>query len=90
VALLTIEEIQAIPHFLDGDGVLLSTVFEDKLFEEQKGTFMLDFLSNLDEGFPSIFGGDSCAIWTLCVLDEELDLKDLFKDRGSQDLVNNT
>jgi hypothetical protein len=88
VALLTVEEVQAIPHFLNGDGVLLNSVFEDKLLEEQESAFMLDFLSDLDEGFPSIFGSHSCAVWTLCVLDEELDLEDLFEDRGSQDLAN--
>ena len=90
MAFLTVKEVQAISHLLDGDGVLLSPVFEDKLLEEQESALMLDFLSDLDKGFPSIFGSQSCAIWTLCVLDEELDLEDLFKDRGGQDLVNDS
>lgn len=90
MALLTVKEVQTVPHFLDGDGVLLSPVFKDKLFEEQESTLMLDFLSDLDEGFPCVFGSESCAVWALCVLDEELDLEYLFKDGGSQDLVNNT
>ena len=66
----------------------MSPVFKDKLLEKQESTFMLYFLPDLDEGFPSIFGSYSCAFWTLGVLDEELDLEDLFKDRCSQDLAN--
>jgi len=58
-------------------------VFEDKLLEEQEGALMRDFLSDLNEGSPSVFGGDPCTVRTLCVLDEELDLKDLLKDCGS-------
>ena len=89
MALLAVEEIQPIPHFLYGDGVFLSAMFEDKLLEEQEGSLMLDFLSDLDESSPSIFGSESCAIRTLRILDEKLDLEDLFKDRSSQDLENN-
>jgi hypothetical protein len=58
-------------------------MLEDKLFEEQEGTFMRDFLSDLDKGFPGVFGSKSCAVRALCVLDEELDLEDLLEDRGS-------
>lgn len=87
MALLTVEEVQTVPYFLHGDGVFLGSVFENELFEEQEGAFVLDFLSDLDEGFPGVFGGESCAVWTLGILNEELDLEDLFKDRGSQDLM---
>ena len=90
MTLLTVEKVQAVPHFPDGDGVFLDPVFEDKLFEEQEGTLMLNLLSDLNEGLPSIFCSESCTVWTLCVLDEKLDFEDLFEDRGSQDLVNGT
>lgn len=83
MALLTVEKVQAIPDFLHGNRVFLSSVFEDKLLEEQECALMRDFLSDLNEGFPGVFGGKPCTVWTLCVLDEELDLKYLLEDRGS-------
>jgi len=83
VALLTVEEVQAIPNLLHGDGIFLSSMFEDKLLEKQEGTLMRDLLSDLNKGFPGVLGSEPCAVWTLRVLDEELDLEDLFQDRGS-------
>ena len=65
-------------------------MFEDELLEKEESALMLNFLSDLDEGPPSIFGSESCAVWTLGVLDEELYFEDLFEDGGSQDLVNGT
>lgn len=65
MALLAVKEIQAILHFLDGYSVLLSPVFEDKLLEEQESALVLNFLPDLDEGFPGIFGSESCAVRTL-------------------------
>jgi len=58
-------------------------MFEDKLLKKQKGALMRDLLSDLNESFPGVFGGKSCAVRALCVLDEELDLEDLFEDSGS-------
>jgi len=57
-------------------------MLKDELLKEQEGTFMRDFLSDLNKGFPGVLGSKSCAVWTLCILDEELDLKDLFEDGG--------
>lgn len=82
MTLLTVEKVQAIPDFLHGDGIPLSSMFKNKLLEEQESTLMRDFLSDLNEGPPGVFSGKSCAVWTLCVLDEELDLENLLKDRG--------
>ena len=65
-------------------------MFEDKLLKKQEGTLMRDLLSDLNEGFPGVLSGKPCAVRTLCVLDEELDLEDLFEDRSSQDLANIT
>jgi len=87
VTLLTVEEVQAISDFLHGDGIFLSSMFEDELLEEQEGTLMGDLLSDLNKSFPGVLGSKSCAVWTLCVLDEELDLEDLFEDRSSQNLA---
>ena len=64
----------------------MSSVFEDKLFKEQEGPLVRNLLSDLNKRFPGIFSSKPCAVRTLCVLDEELDLEDLFKDRSSQDL----
>ena len=61
----------------------MSPMFEDKLFKEQEGTLMWDLLPDLNESFPGVLGSESCTVWTLCVLDEELDLEDLFEDRRS-------
>jgi len=83
VTLLTVEKVQAISDLLHGNGIFVSPMFEDKLLEEQEGALMWHFLPDLNEGFPCVFGGKPCAVWTLCVLDEELDLEDLLKDRGS-------
>jgi len=80
---LTVEKVQAISDLLHGNGIFLSPVFEDKLFEEQEGALVRNFLPDLNEGFPSVFGGKPRAVWTLCVLDEELDLEDLLEDRRS-------
>ena len=83
VTLLTVEKVQAISDLLDRNCIFVSPMLEDKLLEEQKGAFMWNFLPDLNEGFPCVFGGKPRAVWTLCVLDEELDLEDLLKDRGS-------
>ena len=82
-----VEEVETIAHLLDGDGVLLGSVLEDKLLEEEEGPLVGDFLSDLDEGLPCVLRGELCAIWTLAVLDEVLDLEDLFEDGCGEDLL---
>ena len=57
-------------------------MFEDELLEKQEGALMRDLLSDLNKSFPGVLGSESCAVWTLCVLHEELDLEDLFEDRS--------
>ena len=81
-----VEEVETIAHLLDGDGVLLGSVLEDKLLEEEEGPLVGDFLSDLDEGLPCVLRGELCAIWTLAVLDEVLDLEYLFENRRGEDL----
>lgn len=83
---LAVEEVQAILHLLHGNRVFLSSMFKDKLFEEQEGAFMLNLLPDLYESFPGVFSSKSCTVRTLCILNKELDLEDLFEDRGGQHL----
>jgi hypothetical protein len=66
---LTVEKIQSIPHLLDGDGIFLCAVFQDKLLKVQKCPLMRDLLAYLDESFPCVFGGELCAVRTLAMLD---------------------
>ena len=62
MTLLTVEKVQTIPDFLHGNCIFLSPMFKDKLLEEQEGALMRNFLSDLNEGFPGVFGGESCAV----------------------------
>jgi len=48
VALLTVEKVQAISDLLHGDGIFLSPMFEDELFEEQEGALVWNFLPDLN------------------------------------------
>lgn len=74
---LAVEEVQAIAGFLDRNRVLLGVVFEDQLFEIEESTLVRNFLSNLDDSFPCIFGGEFGAIGALSVLDKIFDLEGL-------------
>jgi hypothetical protein len=78
---LAVEKVQTIPNLLDRDRVLLCVMLEDQLLEVQESTFVRHFLSHLDEGFPSVFGGEFCAVRALAVLDEVLNFECLFQDR---------
>ena len=86
MASLTVKEVKTISDFFYRDGILLSVVFEDKLFQVQECPFMRNFLSDLNHGFPGVFSSQFCAIRTLTVLNEILDLKNLFQDRVRQNL----
>ena len=48
VVTLTVKKVEAVFDFLYGDSVLLGGVFEDELFNEEEGSFVRDFLSDLD------------------------------------------
>jgi len=62
-------------------------VFQNKLFEVQESPFMRHFLSDLNEGFPGVFGCEFGAIGALTVLNEILDLEGLFKNGICQNLI---
>lgn len=50
------EEIETILDFFNAHGIFICTVFEDELFEVEERPFMVDFLADLDEGFPCVLG----------------------------------
>jgi hypothetical protein len=72
---LTIEEIQAILHFLQGYCIFLRPVLQDKLFKVQECALMRNFLPDLDKSFPSVFCGQSGTVGTLSVLNQIFDFK---------------
>jgi hypothetical protein len=86
VAALAIEKVEPVARLLDGDGVLLDAVLEDELLEEEEGPLVRDLLSDLDDRFPRVLGGEAGTVRALGVLDQELDLEYLFEDGGSQNL----
>jgi hypothetical protein len=86
VAALAIEKVEPVARLLDGDGVLLDAVLEDELLEEEEGPLVRDLLSDLDDRFPRVLGGEAGTVQALGVLDQELDLEYLFEDGGSQNL----
>lgn len=55
VASLRVEKVQAISNLFYRDRLFLGPVFENKLFKEEESTFMRNFLSDLNEGFPGVF-----------------------------------
>lgn len=54
VVSLGVEEVQAILDFFDIYGVFVGGVFEDELFEIEKGSLVWHFLSYLDDSSPCI------------------------------------
>jgi hypothetical protein len=48
------EEIDSIVDLLDIDSILVRSVLQDQLLEEEESTLMRDLLSDLDRGSPSI------------------------------------
>lgn len=51
------EEIESIFNFCYRDTVPIGVVLENELFEVQEGTFVVDFLSDLDHRSPGVLGG---------------------------------
>ena len=62
----------------------MSVVFEDELFEVQEGAFVGDFLPDLNEGFPSMFGVGFCAVRTLLICHNEFAFECLLEDGRSE------
>lgn len=57
---------------------------QDELFEKQERAFVRDLLTDLNEGFPRVFGGEFGTVGTLGMLDEVFNLKDLLQDGGGE------
>ena len=87
VTTLAIEEIETVADLLYGDSVLLGAMFENELLEEEKGSLVGNFLSDLDESFPGVLCCELCTVGALTMLDEVLNLEDLFKDGRGEDLL---
>ena len=86
---LAVEKVQSILHLLHRDRVLLRSVLEDELLEEEERPLVRNLLPDLHESLPSVLRGQLRAVGALAVLNEELDLKDLLQDRRGQDLLLN-
>lgn len=81
-----VEEVESIFDLGDRDGILVGVVLEDELLEVQESTLVVDLLANLDEGAPGVLGGETSALRALGSLNDVLDLEDLLKDSGREDL----
>jgi len=54
VSALEVEKVETVFDFTDVDGVFVSIVFENELFEVEEGSFVGDFLADLNTGAPSV------------------------------------
>lgn len=81
-----VEEVESVLDLSDRDGILVGVVLEDELLEVQESTLVVDLLANLNEGAPGVLGGETSALGALRSLDHVLDLEDLLKDGGREDL----
>ena len=50
-----VEKVKTVSDFFYRDRILLRAMLQDELLEEQEGSFMRNFLSDLHECFPGIF-----------------------------------
>lgn len=87
MAALAVEEVEAIPNFLDRYRVFLCAVLEDELLEEEKGALMRNLLSDLHQGPPCVLRRELSTILTLTVLYEVLNLEHLLEDRRCENLL---
>lgn len=67
----------------------MSVVFQDELFEVQEGAFVGDFLADLDQGFPSMFGVGFGAVGTLLICYNEFAFERLLENGGSESFLLN-
>ena len=58
----------------------MCVMFQDELFEVEKSTFVRDFLTNLDDCFPGVFGVRFCTVGTLLVCYYEFTFESLLED----------
>jgi hypothetical protein len=78
MASLAVKKVQTILDLLNRDRVLLGTMLEDELLEIKKGAFVRNFLPNLDESLPCVFGCKFGTIWALRMLYKVFNLEGLF------------
>jgi hypothetical protein len=83
-----IEKVETVFTFADGHGISIRSMLQDELFEVEESALVVDLLSYLDDSSPCIFRCETGAVWTLSILDDELDLKHLLQYGRSKDLGN--
>jgi len=83
---LSKEEIQSILDFSDRNTIPIGVVFENELFDVEESTFVVDFLSDLNERSPGVLRSESGTFGTLSSLNNVFDFEDLLKNRRSEDL----
>ena len=77
VVALCVKKIQAIFCFPDVYCVFVSGVFEYELFEVEEGSFMRDFLTDLDDRTPGIGGEGFRTVGALVIIYHVLDFESL-------------
>ena len=73
-------EVETGVGFADVDGVFVGGVFEDELFEVEEGSFVGDFLADLDDGAPGVGCEGFGAVGTLVGVDDIFNFEGLFED----------
>ena len=76
-----VEEVEAVGRFADVDRVAVGGMFEDELFEVEKGSFVGDLLADLNDGAPGICGEGFGAVGTLVVCNDIFYHECLLDDR---------
>ena len=77
---LGVEKVKAVFGFAYVDGVFVRRVFEDELFEVEEGSFMGDFLADLDDCAPGVGCEGFGAVGTLVIVHHVLHFKGLLQN----------
>lgn len=80
------KEIDTVVNFLDVDGVLVGSMLENRLLEEQESTLVGHLLADLDASSPCVVGITLCAIGALVVVLGVFDFEALLHDGAITDL----
>lgn len=78
---LDIVKVEPIFKLLDIRRVLVRIVLQNRLLEPKESSLVKDFLTDLNNGFPSELGSDTGAVLTELMRDHVLDNKDLLENR---------
>ena len=87
VVTLCIEEVESVFGFADVDCVFVGGVLEDELFEVEEGSFVGNFLADLDDSAPGIGSEGLGAVRTLVVVHHVFHFKRLLQDRSLESFL---